>query len=194
MLTRIKNKFRVYISGVTAAFHNLGLTPNDVSGIGFLFSIFSAFFYFWHPEIWFIALATILLLLSGFFDALDGAIASKYGEITKFGGFIDSTLDRVSDAIVFCGIILGGLTSSIWGLAAIVSSFLVSYTRARGEGVGVNMASVGIAERPERILLIAAAAFLQLIYSGALEIGIIIVTILSVLTVLQRTVYVAKHT
>jgi len=194
LLTSIKKKFQGYIGIVASAFHNLGLTPNDVTGIGFLFSIFSAYFYYWHPEIWLIALAAICLLLSGFFDALDGAIANRYGETTKFGAFIDSTLDRVSDAMVFCGIVIGGLASSIWGLAALITAFLVSYTRARGEGVGVTMAAVGIAERAERILIIVAATFLELIYAGAMEIGIIILTILSVLTVAQRILHVYRKT
>jgi archaetidylinositol phosphate synthase len=194
MLTRMKKRFQDYIGVLASAFHNVGLTPNDVSGIGFLFSVFSAYFYYRHPGMWLIALAAICLLLSGFFDALDGAIANKYKETTKFGAFIDSTLDRVSDAIVFLGIVIGGLASSIWGIAALISAFLVSYTRARGEGVGVTMTGVGIVERAERILIIVAATFLELIYAGAVEIGIIIVTILSVVTILQRIFHVYRET
>ena len=87
------------------------------------------------------------MLISGLFDALDGAIARIYGEATKFGGFFDSVLDRYADAVVLSGIIVGGLTNLIWGLAALFGSLLVSYARARAEAAGVKMESVGLAER-----------------------------------------------
>ena len=80
------------------------------------------------------------MLTSGLFDALDGAIARTYGEVTKFGGFFDSLLDRYADAVVLCGIMLGGLTELYWGLAALIGSLLVSYSRARAEAAGIKMA------------------------------------------------------
>ena len=76
------------------------------------------------------------MLISGLFDALDGALARIYGNETKFGGFFDSILDRFSDAAILCGITLGGLTELHWGFFALVGSLLVSYARARAEAAG----------------------------------------------------------
>ncbi len=137
-------------------------------------------------------LAPVLLLISGLFDALDGVIARIYGEATKFGGFFDSLLDRYADAIVLCGIILGGLTNLTWGLAALMGSLLVSYVRARAEAAGVKMESVGIAERAERIVLVVFASFLSYFWIDALNWSILFLAILTNLTVVQRAIYFQK--
>jgi len=133
-----------------------------------------------------------LLLISGLFDALDGVIARIYGEATKFGGFFDSLLDRYADAIVLCGIILGGLTNLTWGLAALMGSLLVSYARARAEAAGVKMESVGIAERAERIVLVVFASFLSYFWIDALNWSILFLAIITNLTVVQRVIYFQK--
>ena len=75
-----------------------------------------------------------------------------------FGGFFDSLLDRYADAFILCGIIFGGLTELHWGLAALIGSLLVSYARAKAEAAEVKMESVGLAERAERIVIIALAS------------------------------------
>lgn len=188
MLTKIKEKFQLAISAVASPAHKLGLTPNAVSALGFGLAILSACLYYsWHSNEWFLPLAAIFLLISGFCDALDGTLAKMYGQATAFGGFLDSTLDRLSEAIIFCSLILANppLVDLPWGLTALVGSLLVSYTRARGEAVGVAMAAVGVAERAERILIIAIATFLGLVWAG-----IVVVAILSLLTVIQRIVHV----
>ena len=129
------------------------------------------------------------MLISGLFDALDGAIARIYGEATKFGGFFDSVLDRYADAVVLSGIIVGGLTNLIWGLAALFGSLLVSYARARAEAAGVKMESVGLAERAERIVIVVAASFLSYVWIDALDWSILLLAILTNLTVVQRAIY-----
>lgn len=180
--------------------HGMGLTPNHVSAIGIFLAIASAFLY-WnsgsHPSL--LIVAPIFLLASGFFDALDGALARIYEEATTFGGFLDSLLDRYADAIVLSGIILGGLCEPIGpagliaGLAALTGSLLVSYTRARAEAAGVKMEAVGIAERAERIIILAIASFLNVIWrEEALGWSIIIIAILTNLTVLQRVIHFRK--
>src|SRR5207249_7208571 len=102
----------------------------------------------------------LLLLLSGIFDLLDGQVARQGGKITTFGAFFDSTLDRIGEGAVSSGLIfyfLSGPLPSILkpravaaGLVALVASFLVSYTRARAESIGVET-RVGIAATDERI-------------------------------------------
>jgi len=173
--------------------HVIGLTPNQISAIGIAFAVLSALAYWkwqFHPLL--PILAPLLLLASGYCDALDGTLARLYEETTTFGGFLDSLLDRYADAIIFCGIILGGLCDLFWGLAALIGSLLVSYARARAEAAGIKMETVGIAERAERLVILALASFLSIAWLEALSWGIIVLAILTNLTVLQRVIYFGK--
>ncbi len=194
LLTKLKERFQLWISYEARLARSVGLTPNRVSTIGVLCGLFSALLYSnsgFH-QISLVA-ASIFLLASGFFDALDGAIARIFGEATSFGGFLDSMLDRYTDAIVFCGIILGGLCYPLWGLAALTGSLLVSYARARAEAAGARMEAVGIAERAERIIILAAASLLSVVWrEEALGWAIVVLAILTNFTVVQRVVYFRK--
>lgn len=190
MLTKLKQRAQSQLTSVATSLHNLGLTPNHVSILGIVFAVLSALTYWqWRVHPFFLILAPFLMLASGFFDALDGAMARLYGEATKFGGFFDSLLDRYADAVILCGIILGGLTEVYWGLAALLGSLLVSYSRARAEAAGVKMESVGLAERAERLILLALASLFAFIWVDALNWGILILAVLTNLTVVQRAVY-----
>jgi archaetidylinositol phosphate synthase len=173
--------------------HKLGFSPNQVSILGIAFALLSAITYWqWELNPLLLIVAPLLMLVSGLFDALDGALARIYGEATSFGGFLDSLLDRYADAVIICGIILGGLTNIKWGLAALIGSLLVSYARARAEAAGAKMESVGLAERAERLILLALASFLTLFWSEALCWGVLLLAILTNLTVIQRAIYFRK--
>ena len=173
--------------------HSIGLTPNRVSAIGIAFAVFSALAYWkWQFHSILPILAPFFLLASGFCDALDGILARLYGETTTFGGFLDSLLDRYADAIIVCGIILGGLCAPFWGLTALMGSLLVSYARARAEAAGVRMETVGIAERAERLVILTIATFLSFAWLEVLGWGVAILAILTNLTVLQRIIYFRK--
>jgi archaetidylinositol phosphate synthase len=137
-----------------------------------------------------ILLATILLLASGFCDALDGVVARVYQQTSVFGGFLDSLLDRYADAAVYGGIIIGGLCDPVWGLAALVGSMMVSYSRARAEAAKIKMESIGLAERAERMLILSVASIAAIFWLPALNYGIILLAVLSNFTVLQRGVHV----
>jgi archaetidylinositol phosphate synthase len=193
MLTRLKQKFQAYIASVAKAAHRAGLTPNRLSAIGIIFAFLSAFAYWGRlfNQLLLVA-APILLLVSGFFDVLDGVVARLYGQTTIFGGFLDSLLDRYADSAVIVGIILGDLCFLGGGLAALIGSLLVSYTRARGEAAGVKMEAVGLAERAERIIILAIASFVTIAWKDALSWAMIILAILTNLTVLQRAFYFYK--
>jgi archaetidylinositol phosphate synthase len=173
------------------AAHKIGLTPNGVSLIGFALALFSAAVYAitQNQPLW-ILLATILLLASGFCDALDGILARTYQQESVFGGFFDSLLDRYSDAAVYAGVIIGGLCEPLWGLAALAGSMMVSYSRARAEAAEIKMESVGLAERAERILVLSVASVVAIFWLPALNIGIILLAVLSNFTVLQRGLHV----
>jgi len=191
LLTKLKKKIQQMLASEAKAAHSLGLTPNMVSVIGLALSLFSAAAYAvaLNQPLW-LLLATILLLASGFCDTLDGVLARNYQQATPFGGFLDSLLDRYADAAVYAGVIIGGLCNPIWGLAALAGSLLVSYSRARAEAAGVKMESVGLAERAERMLILAAASAVAIFWFPALNIGIILLAVLSNLTVLQRGMHV----
>lgn len=197
MLTKLKERIQLLLVAEARFAHNVGLSPNHLSLIGVFAALVSAYLY-WSSQfqITLLPLAALCLLVSGFFDALDGVSARVHGETTVFGGFLDSLLDRYSDALILGSIFLGWLvTSVLWqlvGIAAIVGSLLVSYTRARAEAAGVKMETVGLAERAERLLIIVAASLLTLVWQDALRWSVALLAVLTNLTVLQRTVYFGK--
>jgi archaetidylinositol phosphate synthase len=190
MLTKLKERVQQLLNSEAKAAHTIGLTPNIISIIGFAFSISAAAAYAlastWS---WLLLLAVFLILFSGFCDALDGIVARTYNQATAFGGFFDSLLDRYADAIIFSGIIVGGLCDVYLGLAALLGSMLVSYSRARAETIGVKMESVGIAERAERILILTIASVAAFFWLPALNIGVAILAILTNFTVIQRGIH-----
>jgi archaetidylinositol phosphate synthase len=182
--------------------HKLGLTPNRISIIGFALALASAITYALvsTQSPWLLLLATFFLLASGFSDALDGIVARTFKQTTAFGGFFDSVLDRYADVMVFSGVIIANLINEafnhFWtlliGLAALSGSVLVSYTRARAEAAGIKMESVGLAERAERMLILAATSIIAYFYMPAFLYGIALIAILANLTVVQRLLHVYK--
>ncbi len=138
-----------------------GITPNFLTITGFIVSIAaSASFILKTPK-----MAGILILLSGGFDLLDGVVARTSGKVTAFGAFLDSLLDRYSDAMLFFGIGIYLIDNSFnVFLTALVftGTFLISYVRARAEGLGLTC-NVGLMERPERIILLALGGIFNIL-------------------------------
>jgi len=193
MLTKLKQKVQTMLTTEAKLARKIGLTPNKLSAIGIALAFLSALAYTaWQTHPLYLLLATVLLLLSGFCDALDGILARLYHETTAFGGFLDSLLDRYADAVVYAGIITSGLCDALWGLTALIGSLLVSYTRAKAEAAGIKMESIGLAERAERIIILAIASITAIFWQPktAMNTGIILLAILSNLTVLQRGLHV----
>jgi len=194
LLTKLKKKVQQMLTSQAIAAHKIGLTPNKVSLIGFILAVASAGAYAMAPRYqWLLLLATVLLLASGFCDTLDGIIARTFQQVTVFGGFFDSVLDRYADAIVYAAIIIAGLCNQVWGLAALAGSILVSYSRARAEAAGIKMESVGFAERAERMLILAAVSIIAFFWLPALGYGIALLAVLSNFTVIQRAFHVYKE-
>ena len=201
MLTKLKQKVQQMLSSEAKVAHKIGLTPNIVTGIGFLLAFLAAVSYALTSknQLWWLLVGVALLMASGFCDTLDGILARTYQQASTFGGFLDSLLDRYADAFVFAGIIISGagiIISSTFtlvaGLSALASSFMVSYSRARAESAGIKMESIGIAERPERILILAATSLIAFFWLPALNIGVVIISLLTTITVLQRGWHVHK--
>ena len=195
VLTKLKERVQKLMIAEARVAHAIGLTPNLVSLLGILATLVSAYCY-WNSQYndSFLTVAALLLLGSGFFDALDGVLARAYHKTTVFGGFLDSLLDRYSDAIILVSIIFGRLIadSQLWspvGFAAVIGSLLVSYSRARAEAAGIKMETVGLAERAERMIIIAAASFLNLLWADALRWSVLLLAVLTNLTVMQRALY-----
>lgn len=190
-MTKLKKKVQNMLTLEAKAAHSIGLTPNIVTLIGLALALLSASAYALAQgqPLW-ILLATILLLASGFCDALDGVIARIYQQTSMFGGFLDSLMDRYADAAVYAGVIVGGLCDPLWGLAALAGSMMVSYSRARAEAAEIKMESVGLAERAERMLILSIASLAAIFWLSALNIGIILLAVLSNFTVLQRGLHV----
>jgi len=198
MLTKLKKDVQEMLTGAAHIAHKIGLTPNIISVIGLALARCSATAYAMaQTQPLLLLLAVVLLLASGFCDTLDGVLARTHQQASVFGGFFDSVLDRYADAAVYAGVIIGGLCDPIWGLIALAGSLLVSYSRARAEAAGIKMESVGIAERAERMIILAAASLIaffwpQVLNLGVLNIGIIILAVLSNFTVLQRAIHVYR--
>lgn len=144
-----------------------------------------------------------VLGITAVFDVVDGLVARRSGRESSFGAFYDSTLDRVSDGAVFAGLTVfwaaDGPRHSVAMvavcLAAIIGSFLTSYTRARADGLGLD-AKVGWIQRPERIVLLSAPqAFFGLALDGAVLKSIVLfLAVTSWITVVQRIAFVRRAT
>lgn len=164
------------------------LTPNGVTIIGFGITIISGALAFTNHLFW----AGIVLVIASIFDMLDGTLARTTKRVTKFGAILDSTLDRVSEALILLGVLAvfvraGQLTESMLTGFALLGSFLTSYTRARMEGLGIEC-KAGLFTRPERVIVTAAGLILSGI-NYALLIALIIVTFFSWYTTIERMVY-----
>jgi archaetidylinositol phosphate synthase len=202
LLTKLKKQIQQMLTSQANVAHKIGLTPNKISTIGFILALASAVsFTLTTPQYsWLLILAVVFLLASGFCDTLDGIVARIFGQTTVFGGFYDSILDRYADAAVYVAIIVAGLPNpvwgyfwgSVWGLSALAGSIIVSYTRARAEAVGIKMESIGIAERAERMLILAVFSIIAFFWLPALGYGIALLAVLANYTVIQRVVYVYR--
>lgn len=164
----------------------LGFTPNALTVIGLLLNgVVALVLVMGNP-----VLGGVLVLVANAFDMLDGAVARVSGKGSQFGAFFDSTLDRYAEAVTYLGVMawlytLGDGPALLAAYLSIVGSMMVSYTRARAEGLGVN-GEVGWLPRPERILLLA----LGLIFHQYLLLPVLwLLALLTNFTALQRILY-----
>jgi archaetidylinositol phosphate synthase len=158
------------------------INPNIITLIGLIISMLAAYAFAMDE----LLVGGCLILLSGFFDVVDGAVARNNNKNTRFGGFLDSTSDRFADAFIIIGITYGGYVSWMLGVIALLASFSVSYVRARAEVEGIKC-DVGFAERAERLVIIMGGAFLgYFINPYFMTLAIILVIVLGFSTVAQR--------
>ncbi|RAP50735.1 MAG: phosphatidylglycerophosphate synthase [Methanosphaera sp. SHI613] len=185
----LNDKLRPKTNKITGEIgRKIDINPNIVTIIGALISIFSGVLYASGN----LGAGALFIIISGFCDVIDGAIARSQNRKTKFGGFLDSTCDRFADAAILIGILYSGFVDPVLCALAIHASLTVSYIRSRAESEGLNC-TVGIAERAERLLIIVIGSIIAAIFGGSHTIMILtigVLTILSYVTVFQRVYYV----
>lgn len=167
----------------------LRVRPDTLTVLGWTLSVLAATLF----ALGYLRVAGALMLLGGLFDALDGAVARESDRSSAFGAFLDSTLDRISEAAVFVGIIFLYASSGIPGGAllagtAMTFSLLTSYARARAEGLGIEC-QVGLLERAGRVVILSGSAIL-----GVLTVGLWLVAAGAIVTTAQRILHVRRAT
>ena len=176
--------------------------PNFISLLGFLTTVLAGYMYASDH----VRTAGVLVLLGGLWDIFDGRVARESGKASKFGSFFDSTLDRISEIVVFLGLLAlspgysseGRSLADVWMVYAIFvamgGSMMVSYTRGRAEALGLDC-KVGFMQRAERVVLLGLGSILfGLSFNGlAIEIIIVVMAITTNITAIQRIVWVYQH-
>ena len=197
LTNRIKEGFRRLVAPIGNFLVRLGIHPNILSFAGLLFSLIAGLIYSAGYFIW----GACVVILAGICDILDGQIARQTGKDSLYGAYIDSCLDRFGELFIFLGLAwyFSALHPSpltiLFIIMAIAGSFMVSYTRARAEGLGVDC-KLGWMQRPERIVFLiigSLLACLPVIGIILMKATLLLLAILSNLTAIQRIIYVRNQ-
>ena len=188
----IKDRARSLISPLARVLGSIGVSPNHLTLAGLVASagagVLVAYGY--------LLLAAAALFLGSLCDVLDGAVARVTGRSSQFGAFLDSTVDRYAEMVYFAGLLVYFIRiepSTVYALLAFLSaggSFMVSYTRARAEGIGLSC-DVGIMERPERLILLLVAT---VVGPMGIRVALWALPVLVTWTSLQRIHHVYRET
>ncbi len=198
---RIQQQARFLVALLIKPFVQLGITPNSLTVVGLLLSVITAVVI----AAGHLVAGGLLVLFAGIFDMFDGAMARVNNTATTFGAFFDSTLDRYSESIILLGLLVYALQrpdlrditwpfahEQIWMILlifiAMVGSLMVSYTKARAEGLGLEC-KTGLLARPERVVILALG-----LLSGMSIWAVTLLAILSQATAIERIVYVRHIT
>ena len=190
MLGRYRQPLRAWIDPIgLVLYRRFRLRPNHLTILGLGVSLLCAAAFITGRT----RTAGLLLILAGLCDFFDGSLARASGQVSAFGAFLDSVIDRYSDLVVLLGIVvlfaqMPHARGAIVAMAGLLGSMMVSYTRARAESIGVRC-TVGVMERPERMICLIAGALLDL-----LEPALWVLAILSNLTAIQRIAFTWRAT
>lgn len=187
------------IDPVTRALIRWRVHPNTISTVGFLSTVGAGFLYHLDHVRW----AGLLILVGGVLDIFDGRVARESGLASAFGSFYDSTMDRLSEIVVFLGLLslynqYGAELADVWMIYVIFlamgGSLMVSYTRSRAEALGLDC-SVGLMQRAERVVLLGGGSlFFGLMWDGLiLKVILVILAVTSILTAFQRMIWVYRN-
>lgn len=165
----------------------VGVTPNFITMIGLAFSIIGGWAFYSHDY----GVAALAILLGGLMDTLDGGVARVRGMVSNHGAFLDSVADRIGEAAIYTGLVLSftDVRNQLASISLLAAAFSVSYLRARGEGLGVSLAGIGIMERAERMTFLFMAGFFgYFVGEFALVFIIQLLLVLTTITALHRFV------
>lgn len=183
------------VSPFVRAAAKLHISPNALTLTGLVISLVSAVI----VGSGYLLAGGLVMLFSGLFDMIDGALARSTGKTTKFGALMDSVSDRVSEAALLCALLVmytlrGSTPGAFLAAAALVGSFLTSYIRARAEGLGLEC-RVGMFTRAERVIVLGLGLILdQALWQYGALVAVAILAAFSYVTVVQRMAYVWKQT
>lgn len=186
LLNKLRSSFNVLFHRIAIILSRTGLTPNALTTLSLVIAIAG---YLMIVETKSGLVLAVTIALSGLMDAVDGALARLLGRVTRAGAFLDSLVDRVCEVLYSASLLELGVDSRLV-LAYLSASMLVSYMRARGESLGLQMSGVGLMERAERVVSLVVVS---LVLDVSKEIALLlfsVVTILVMFTAVHRFVYV----
>ena len=193
MLNRFRRALGPLLDGIGSFFAKSGISPNFWTLVSLLFAVASGLTYmspllaagigWYYPSL----AGSIMLLISGFFDIVDGSVARTLKQSSKKGAFLDSILDKISESLIFIGIAVGGLANPLFCQVAISLSLMVSYARSRSESMGIELKGVGIGERAERLLSVGFLGLIPL--EDSLQYAVLLVCVLAGITLCQRIIF-----
>lgn len=186
VLNNLRDSLKPHLEKIGKKFASTGLSPNYWTVIAMVFAFASAISYGLNFEFALI-IGGVLLLVSGFFDIVDGQVARVTNKTSKIGAFLDSNFDKIAEVTIFFGILIGGYVEPYLVLLAITLSLLVSYARARAESLGITLQGIGIGERAERLLVIAIIGMI-----GFMDYAVMIVIVIAGITLIQRIILTSK--
>ena len=186
MLNNLRDALKPTLEKIGKGFASTGLSPTFWTLVGLGFAILSAVTYGLGIEFGLIV-GGVLLLISGFFDVVDGQVARVTGKTSKRGEYLDSMSDKIAEVAIFLGILVGGHAEPYLILLAVTLSLLVSYARAKSDVINIKLQGVGIGERAERLLVIAIIGI-----TGFMEYAVVIVVIIAGITLIQRMMTTAR--
>lgn len=193
VISRLRAPAQGLLRPVALGLARAGLTPNTLTVLGLVLNVAAGLVLATGQPLW----GAAAVLVASFFDMLDGLVARVAGRATPFGAFLDSTLDRYAEAALFGGILVwhvrdGQVVEALLSYAAVIGSLLVSYARARAEGLGLH-GEVGWLPRPERVALLAAGLLLGALWPLLWTAALALLALLTNLTAVQRIVYVRRQ-
>ena len=187
VLNNLRKSLSPALEKMGRGFAATGLSPNFWTFVGLGFALVAAVIYGMGVEFGLI-IGGVLLLVSGFFDMVDGQVARVTGKSSKKGEYLDSMFDKISEVAIFLGILIGRYAEPYIVLLAITLSLLVSYARAKSDLINIKLQGIGIGERAERLLVIAIIGII-----GFMEYAVLIVVVIAGITLIQRMIFTTKN-
>ena len=189
---RLRSLLNPIVDGIARVFVNLGFSPSGLTVIGVLVACVAAALI----ARGMLAAGGVVVLVAGVFDMFDGAVARMTNRATKFGALFDSVMDRVSEAVVLLGLLWfylddGEQLGAVLVYVSIVGSTMVSYVRARAEGLGIECKG-GLMQRPERVASLGVGIIVGQWWEPAVLVVLGVIAVLTVVTTVQRVVETAR--